>query len=168
MNSCLSAANVKAIINTTYTGDLDDTESRSFEYEVPEDGITIQVEVIMGSVTLYGSYTNPNPNPIWYDFLIQSIQQSRSVFIPHPTESSSRQAVQTIPFYCTLSGAAQHNSLFSINASNGTQGCTCGCRDFLPCPTMQYNGAGRSAHCVHLMWYLTLLLLFLLVHNFIF
>ena len=123
-------ANVKATINTTYNGDLESSESRSFGFEVPEDGITIQVEVIMGSVTLYGSYDNPNPSPIWYDFLIQGIQQSRQVFIPHPTVGRKRKRRQTISsatFYCTLIGGAQHDNQFMLNALNGSRVCSCAC-----------------------------------------
>ena len=85
----------------------------------------------MGSVTLYGSYSNPNPSPIWYDFLVQNIQQSRGVFIPHPTLSGSRrrkrQNVRVTVFYCTMIGASQQDNLFAISALNGTTGCNCGC-----------------------------------------
>ena len=86
----------------------------------------------MGSVTLYGSYSNPNPSPIWYDFLVQGIQQSRDVFVPHPMVSDSsrrrkRQSVRIIVFYCTLIGATQQDNLFAISALNGTRGCNCGC-----------------------------------------
>ena len=123
-------ANVQADINTTYSGDLDNGESRSFEYDVPEEGVTIQVEVMMGSVTLYGSYNNPNPSPIWYDFLVQDIKQNRDVFIPHPTVSSSRrkrrQTVQVITFYCTLIGAAPQDNSFTLSTTNGTCNCRCG------------------------------------------
>lgn len=131
-NSCTHlSASVKADINTTYTGDLDNSEGRSFEYALPEDGITIQLEVTMGSVTLYGSYSNPNPSPIWYDFLVQDIRQSRDVFIPHPMLSGSRrrkrQNVRIIVFYCTLIGAAPQHNQFAISALNGTRGCNCGC-----------------------------------------
>jgi len=123
-------ANVKADINTTYTGDLDDSESRSFEFTVPDDGITIQVEVNMGSVTMYGSYTNPNPSPIWYDFIIQGIRESRDVFIPHPSVGGSRrkrQNVRVIVFHCTLVGGTPQHNQFEISALNGTTGCNCGC-----------------------------------------
>lgn len=125
----LFTASVQADINTTYSGDLDNSESRSFEYEVPEEGITVQVEVMMGSVTMYGSYSNPNPSPIWYDFLVQNIQQNKDIFTPHPTTSSSRrkrrQTGQVVVFYCTLIGAAPQDNTFTLNAVNGS--CNCGC-----------------------------------------
>ena len=74
--SFLQPASCKADINTiaTYTGDFDNSEGRSFEY----------------IATTCMKMVNHNPNPIWYDFLVQNIQQSRDVFIPRPTLSGSR------------------------------------------------------------------------------
>jgi len=75
---------------------------------------------------LYGSYSNPNPGPIWHDFVIRGIYHSQDIFIPHPTgNNKKRQVVQTVPFYCNLVGI-RDNSTFSISAVNGNV-CNCGC-----------------------------------------
>jgi len=117
---------VRAYENETYEGDLDIEENRFFEFTVPEEGISIQVEVTTGLVILYGSYSNPNPGPIWHDFVIRGINRSRDVFIPHPTVyKKKRQVIQAVPFYCNLVGV-QDNSTFSISAANGNV-CNCGC-----------------------------------------
>ena len=120
----LILAYVKAFENETYEVNLDVQENRFFEFTVPEEGISIQVEVISGVVILYGSYSNPNPGPIWHDFIVRGIDHSRDVFIPHPTENKKkRQIVQAVPFFCNVVGA-HDNSTASVHAANGNV-CRC-------------------------------------------
>ena len=111
----LLPAFVKAAIDTTYNGEVSAEESRFFEFPIARDGITFQLEVTLGKLALYGSYSNPNPSPVWFDHKIQGIQRRKvKAFIPCSDVNGSNGI-----FYCSLVG--QKDSQFSITALNGTQ-----------------------------------------------
>lgn len=101
-------------MNTKYEDDLDVGKSRLFEYTVPKEGIIVQVEVTKGKITLYGSHSNPDPSPVWHDYMLPSIHGEREIVISHPSESEQDES--TIPFYCSLNTV--ENSTFSIKAVN--------------------------------------------------
>ncbi|XP_065921003.1 collagen alpha-1(XII) chain-like [Dysidea avara] len=110
--SCKST--VKATVNLTYSGNLTNGQSKVFEFTVDEGGITIETHTNSGMITLFGSYTNPNPSPVWHDHVVQGIQDSITVLIPHLAAVKRRQA-DSIVFYCSLVGVDSNNE-FSIKA----------------------------------------------------
>ena len=93
--------------------------SKVFKYAVPKEGITIQLKVTKGKVTLYGSYSNPDPNPVWHDYMLSGIRGDQEIVISNPTTvAKQKQDDSTVPFYCNLIGV--ENSTLSIIAMNGT------------------------------------------------
>ena len=87
--------------------------SKLFKFAVPEEGITIQLKVTKGKVILYGSYSNPDPNPAWHDYMLSNIRGYREIVI-----SKRKSDEPTVPFYCNLVGLKK--STFTIKAVNGT------------------------------------------------
>ena len=85
-----------------------------FEYTVAEEGITIQLKVTKGKVTFYGSHSNPNPNPVWHDYMLSGIHGDKEILISNP----AAQDETTVLLYCNLVG--MENSTFSIKVVNGT------------------------------------------------
>ena len=103
-------------MNKRYGDNLDTGKSRLFEYEVPKEGITLQVQ-IEGKITLFGSHKNPDPSPVWYEYVLTSIHGDWEIPISYPTVDDRKQN-EPIPLYCNLVGV--ENSTFSINAVKGT------------------------------------------------
>ena len=93
--------------------------SKLFKFAVPEEGITIQLKVTKGKVKLYGSYSNPDPNPAWHDYMLSNIHGDREVVISYPRTAAKRKSDEpTVPFYCNLVGLEK--STFTMKAVNGT------------------------------------------------
>ena len=110
---------IKATTSTRYNNKLDSGQNRLFEYIVPKEGITVQLQVTEGSIVMYGSHNNPDPSPVWHDYMLSSIHGNREIIISHPTaEADRKEDGSTVPFYCNL--VAIDNSAFSIKAINGT------------------------------------------------
>ena len=110
---------IKAATNTRYTDNLDSGQSRLFEYEVLREGITVQIQVTEGTIVMYGSHSNPDPSPVWHDYMLPSIHGDREIIISHPTaEADVKEKEPAVSFYCNL--VASENSVFSIKAVNGT------------------------------------------------
>ena len=59
--------------------DVDAGEFIFFQFQLPVDGMTIQLQQQRGSVTLYGSFDIQNPNSAFHSFRIES---SGDMFIP--------------------------------------------------------------------------------------
>ena len=76
-------------MDTRYEDNLDRGKSRLFEYAVPEEGITVQVQVTEGKITLYGSHSNPEPSPVWHDYVLSGIHGDKEIFISHETFKGS-------------------------------------------------------------------------------
>ena len=113
-------AGIKAAMDTRYEDNLDSGKSRLFEYAVPEEGITVQLQVTEGKITLYGSHSNPNPSSVWHDYILSDIHGNKEVVIPHKSiAAKGKQNEATVPFYCNLVG--EENSTFSVKAVNGTK-----------------------------------------------
>jgi len=108
-------AGIKAEMNTRYAGDLSNGESKLFEYVVSKEGITLQVQVTEGKLTLYGSHDNTNPNQAWHSYKLTGIQGNKDIVIPYPT-AMKKQDESTVPFYYNLVG--MENSKFSIKVVN--------------------------------------------------
>ena len=106
---------IKATTSTRYKDNLDSGQNRLFEYVVPKEGIIVQLQVTEGSMVMYGSHTNPNPSPVWHDYMLP-IDGNTNITISHP--SDGEEDGSTVPFYCNL--VAIDNSAFSIKAINGT------------------------------------------------
>ena len=113
----MCTAGIKAAMDTRYEDNLDRGKSRLFEYAVPEEGITVQVQVTEGKITLYGSHSNPEPSPVWHDYVLSGIHGDKEIFISHET-FKGKHVESTAPFYCNLIG--EENSTFSVKAVNGT------------------------------------------------
>ena len=109
----------KATTSTRYNNSLDSGQNKLFEYKVPKEGITIQIQVTEGRIVMYGSHNNPDPSPVWHDYMLSSIHGYREIIISHPTaEADGKEDEPNAPFYCSL--VAIDNSVFSIKAINGT------------------------------------------------
>ena len=52
-------------------GTLDQNETVRYHFQVPVAGITVRVCITVGHVVVYGSFTVPNPNSAFYDFLLE-------------------------------------------------------------------------------------------------
>ena len=115
----MCTAGIKAAMDTRYEDNLDSGKSRLFEYAVPKEGITVQLQVTEGKVTLYGSHSNPEPSPVWHDYMLSGIHGDKEILISHESFAAKRkQNEPTIPFYCNLVG--EEDSTFSVKAVNGT------------------------------------------------
>ena len=109
-------AGIQAAMNTRYEDNLDCGKSRLFEYSVPVGGITIQLQVTEGMITLYGSHSNHDPSPVWHEYMISSIHGDREIVIPQPAATKKKQNEPTVPFYCNL--VAEQNSTFLVKAKH--------------------------------------------------
>ena len=105
---------VKATMNMKYNATLDAGKSKLFEYAVPKEGITVQLEVTKGIISFYGSHSNPDPSPVWHEYKLSSISSTTEFKIPDPMtaahDDQKEQLKNTVPFYCKLVG--MKNSIF--------------------------------------------------------
>ena len=88
-------------MNTRYEDNLDCGKSRLFEYSVPVGGITIQLQVTEGTITLYGSHSNHDPSPVWHEYMISGIHGDREIVIPQPAATKKKPNEPTVPFIAT-------------------------------------------------------------------
>ena len=110
----MCTAGIQAAVNTRYEDNLDSGKRRLFEYSVPEGGITIQVQVTEGMITLYGSHSNHDPSPVWHEYMLSGIHGDREIVISQPAAAKKKQNEPAVPFYCNL--VAEQNSTFSVKA----------------------------------------------------
>ena len=82
-------------------------------YMVAEEGITIQLKVTKGKVTFYGSHSNPNPSPVWHDYMLSGIHGDKEILISNPAQDET-----TVPLYFNFVG--MESSTFSIKIMNKT------------------------------------------------
>ena len=73
-------------IEQTLESNIDDGEFIFFQFQLPSNGMTIQLEQLSGSVTLYGSFDAQNPNSAFHSFRIES---SGDVFVAHEYDVQS-------------------------------------------------------------------------------
>lgn len=78
--------------------DIDAGEFIFFQFQLPLDGMTIQLQQQRGSVTLYGSFDIQNPNSAFHSFRIES---SGDMFIPlgdsdQPQSADRRRSKRTV------------------------------------------------------------------------
>ena len=52
-------------------GTLDQNETVRYHFQIPVAGITVRVCISVGHVVVYGSFSVPNPNSAFYDFLLE-------------------------------------------------------------------------------------------------
>ena len=52
-------------------GTLDQNETVRYHFKIPVAGITVRVCISVGHVVVYGSFSVPNPNSAFYDFLLE-------------------------------------------------------------------------------------------------
>ena len=108
-------AGIQAAMNKRYKDSLDCGKSRLFEYSVPVGGITIQLQITKGLITLYGSHRNHDPSPVWHEYMLSGIHGDRKIVIPQPA-ATKKPNRPTVPFYCNL--VAEQNSTFSIKVKH--------------------------------------------------
>ena len=97
-------------------------------YQLPEgDGLTIRLCVEDGQARLYGSFSIPNPNRAFYDFVLDAIthgQMCEDVYIVAPTADVTgggrkrRQVAPVRMVFVAIEGVA-NNSTFSLESDSG-------------------------------------------------
>ena len=109
---------------------IDAGEFIFFQFQLPSNGMTIQLQQQRGSVTLYGSFDIQNPNSAFHSFRIES---SGNVFVPlgdsgqSPTtdEGLSKRLVKRIISNRTLYVSIEGQQDFSSFILETTFGDTC-------------------------------------------
>ena len=66
-----SAATLPADTDEEMNGTLDQNETVRYHYQIPVAGITLRVCISVGHVVVYGSFSVPNPNSAFYDFVLE-------------------------------------------------------------------------------------------------
>jgi len=93
---------VKADVNETYEGKVSAGEIRYFEFPITEEGIVLEFEVTIGNATLYGSYTNSNPNKTWHNYEISKYKEYKVTQFIHFSDEVKQQKGSTKVFYCSV------------------------------------------------------------------
>ena len=103
-NVLLLTATLPADTDEELNGTLDQNETVRYHFQIPVVGITVRVCISVGHVVVYGSFSVPNPNSAFYDFILEfgsetdtsETETCRNTFIdpdkiPHPpnTQPSS-------------------------------------------------------------------------------
>lgn len=101
-------------------GNLDIGESIRYQYQLPEDGMTIMICVRNGNIVLYASTKTTSPNSAFYDYKLDVSGQSSKdevcddVYIDSSTgrkrDLSSEPA--NITLYVSLNGRDDYNEFF--------------------------------------------------------
>ena len=109
---------------------LDGSELIFFQFQLPSNGMTIQVQTEQGRVTLYGSFDIQNPNSAFHSFKIES---SGSVFVAPEdaqpssesqrrskriTESGNSAQYSNITLFVSIEGE-EDSSLFTLETTFG-------------------------------------------------
>lgn len=111
-------------IGQNITNSLEQNQIVFFQYSLPEDGMTLSLEVDEGSAILYGSNKIQTPNEALYDFLpsnsISEIFLTVDIFANRASSIRKRQAVSStnITFYISIEGLRATNN-FTLNSALG-------------------------------------------------
>ena len=104
---------------------LEANQSSFFQLDLPQEGITISIDVMEGHVVLYASNKIQNPNEAFYDFKLEvdstigDLYMSSSDFLDPLTGLKKRQTTaSSITVYFTIQGKKAIND-FSMNTTMG-------------------------------------------------
>ena len=81
LSSCIYptfAATLPADTDEEMNGTLDQNETVRYHYQIPVAGITLRVCISVGHVVVYGSFSVPNPNSAFYDFVLEFGSESNT------------------------------------------------------------------------------------------
>ena len=115
----IAIASVIAVVGQDFDVTLDDGEIAYFVYDLPEEGLTVKVEVIQGYVVIYVSTKVSNPNEALNDFKLVTTT-TVSVFIPPKSSRNERKRRQlatdslandTAKVYISIEGRSLFNRL---------------------------------------------------------
>ena len=73
-----SVAILPADTDEEMNGTLDQNETVHYHYHIPVAGITLRVCISVGHVVVYGSFSVPNPNSAFYDFVLEFGSESNT------------------------------------------------------------------------------------------
>jgi hypothetical protein len=71
-------ATLPADTDEEMNGTLDQNETVRYHYQIPVAGITLRVCISVGHVVVYGSFSVPNPNSAFYDFVLEFGSESNT------------------------------------------------------------------------------------------
>ena len=121
-NNSITVASVIALVGQEFNGTLEDGEVAYFEYDLPEDGLTLKVEVVEGYVVIYVSTQVSSPNEALNDFKLVT-NKTVDVFVPPRSPSSERNRRQsgsslnaTTKVYISIEGHSPLNR-FALNTT---------------------------------------------------
>ena len=111
-------------IEQAFMGTLEQNQQAFFQFDLPEEGLTLKLDVETGSIVLYASTKVQNPNEALYDWRLET-RRSTDVYIsPDDLEDTSsiskRQDVQSanITLYVSIEGQDGMNT-FILNTTYG-------------------------------------------------
>ena len=120
----ITSANLIALVGQEFHGTLEVGELAYFVYDLPEEGLTVKIEVAEGYVVIYVSTQVSNPNEALHDFKLVT-NTTASVFVPPPSSSTDRERRQsttdspanvTTKVYISIEGGSPLNR-FVINTT---------------------------------------------------
>lgn len=107
-----------------FMGTLQQNQVAFFQFTLPEEGLTLRLEVQTGLVVLYASNKIQNPNEAFYDWRLET-RTSADVYIsPDDLEESSsltkRQVLQSLntTIFISIEGQSGINN-FTLNTTYG-------------------------------------------------
>ena len=113
----ITLAGVIALIGQEFDGTLEIGEVSYFVYNLPEEGMTLRVEILDGFVVIYISTKVRNPNEALYDFKLVT-STTTDVFIPPPKTDSP--ANDTTKVYISIEGHSTLNRFVLNTTYNDT------------------------------------------------
>lgn len=111
-------------ITEPFIGTLERNQAAFFQYTLPEEGLTLRLEVEIGLIVLYASNKIRSPNEAFYDWRLET-RTSADVYIsPDDLEESSsltkRQVLQSLntTIFISIEGQSGINN-FTLNTTYG-------------------------------------------------
>ena len=108
-------------ISEPFIGTLQQNQAAFFQYTLPEEGLTLRLEVEIGLIVLFASNKIRNPNEAFYDWRLET-RSSADIYISLEGISSigKRQVVQSAntTIFVSIEGQSVTNN-FTLNTTYG-------------------------------------------------
>lgn len=111
-------------IAEAFMGTLEQNQVAYFQFTLPDEGLTLKLEVQTGLVILYASNKIQNPNEAFYDWRLETSSSTDVYISPDDLEESSsltkRQVLQSLntTIFISIEGQSGINN-FTLNTTYG-------------------------------------------------